>query len=81
MQSNRYKYFRWTPRTARITFAWVVVVPAMVGYLAYKTDVSCHQTHQMFDSALTRPMTAGALGLPRKEERRPDCGAVEREGR
>lgn len=40
MQSNRYKYFRWTPRTARITFIWVVAVPAMVGYAAYKTDVS-----------------------------------------
>ncbi|KAJ9132321.1 hypothetical protein NKR19_g9348 [Coniochaeta hoffmannii] len=38
MNSNRYKYFRWTPRTARITFIWVVAVPAMVGYAAYKTD-------------------------------------------
>ena len=40
MTSNRYKYFRWTPRTARITFAYMVVVPAIVGYIAYKTDVS-----------------------------------------
>ncbi|KAB5558015.1 hypothetical protein GE09DRAFT_1104419 [Coniochaeta sp. 2T2.1] len=38
MNTNRYKYFRWTPRTARITFIWVAVVPAIVGYIAYKTD-------------------------------------------
>lgn len=40
MQRNRHHYFRWTPRTARITFMYVVVVPAIVGYIAYKTDVS-----------------------------------------
>lgn len=40
MTSNRYKYFRWTPRTARITFAYMVIVPGIVGYIAYKTDVS-----------------------------------------
>lgn len=38
MQTNRYKYFRWTPRTARIAFTWVFVVPSIVGYLSYKTD-------------------------------------------
>ncbi|KAI1326077.1 NADH:ubiquinone oxidoreductase 6.6kD subunit [Xylariaceae sp. FL0255] len=38
MQTNRHKYFRWTPRTARITFTYVVVVPALLGILAYKTD-------------------------------------------
>ncbi|OIW33751.1 hypothetical protein CONLIGDRAFT_628662 [Coniochaeta ligniaria NRRL 30616] len=38
MSSNRYKYFRWTPRTARITFIWVALVPGLVGYAAYKTD-------------------------------------------
>lgn len=40
MVTNRHKYFRWTPRTAGITFAYVVVIPGIVGYLAYKTDVS-----------------------------------------
>jgi hypothetical protein len=39
MHANRHKYFRWTPRTAGITFAYVVVFPAIVGYLAYTTDV------------------------------------------
>ncbi|KAK1768484.1 hypothetical protein QBC33DRAFT_535129 [Phialemonium atrogriseum] len=38
MITNRHKYFRWTPRTAGITFAYVVVIPGIVGYLAYKTD-------------------------------------------
>lgn len=41
MTNNRYKYFRWTPRTAGITFAYMVVVPGVIGYIAYKTDVSC----------------------------------------
>lgn len=40
MINNRHKYFRWTGRTARITFAYVVAFPAFVGYWAYKTDVS-----------------------------------------
>jgi len=40
MISNRYKYFRWTKRTALVSFVYVVVVPSTIGYLAYKTDVS-----------------------------------------
>lgn len=40
MQKNRYKYFRWTPRTATITFMYVIVGPAIVGYIGYKTQVS-----------------------------------------
>jgi hypothetical protein len=40
MIQNRYKYFRWTRRTAGITFMYVVVVPGIIGYLGYKTDVS-----------------------------------------
>ncbi|OAQ62330.1 hypothetical protein VFPPC_14146 [Pochonia chlamydosporia 170] len=38
MQKTRHHFFRWTPRTARITFMYVVVVPAIFGYVAYKTD-------------------------------------------
>lgn len=37
---NRHQYFRWTPRTAWLTFAYVVAVPSIFGYLAYTTDVS-----------------------------------------
>lgn len=40
MQTNRHVYFRWTPRTARVTFMYVVVVPVILGTIAYKTDVS-----------------------------------------
>ncbi|KAL2164442.1 hypothetical protein VTH06DRAFT_3658 [Thermothelomyces fergusii] len=38
MTQNRYKYFRWTKRTARITFVYAVVIPTIIGYLAYKND-------------------------------------------
>ena len=44
MMVNRHKYFRWTGRTARITFAYVVAFPALIGYLAYTTDVSGSET-------------------------------------
>jgi uncharacterized membrane protein (UPF0136 family) len=40
MIQNRYKYFRWTKRTAGITFVYVAVIPGIIGYLGYKTDVS-----------------------------------------
>lgn len=39
MQKNRHHYFRFTPRTARITFIYVAVLPTLMGILAYKTDV------------------------------------------
>ncbi|RPA83761.1 NADH:ubiquinone oxidoreductase 6.6kD subunit [Ascobolus immersus RN42] len=38
MSANRWKYFRWTPRTARVTFRYVVFFPTLVGLLAYNTD-------------------------------------------
>ncbi|KAL2135266.1 hypothetical protein VTI74DRAFT_9146 [Chaetomium olivicolor] len=38
MVSNRYKYFRWTKRTAGITFMYVAVIPTIIAYLGYKTD-------------------------------------------
>ena len=40
MYVNRHKYFRWTPRTAWLTFAYVVAIPSVFGYMAYTTDVS-----------------------------------------
>ncbi|KAG5981099.1 hypothetical protein E4U55_003313 [Claviceps digitariae] len=40
MQKTRHHFFRWTSRNARITFMYVVVVPAIFGYVAYKTDVA-----------------------------------------
>lgn len=41
MSANRWKYFRWTPRTAWITFAYVVVVPSALCYVGLVTEVSC----------------------------------------
>ncbi|TVY13159.1 hypothetical protein LARI1_G008713 [Lachnellula arida] len=38
MMVNRHKYFRWTGRTARISFAYMVVVPALFGYIAYTSE-------------------------------------------
>ncbi|KAM4062192.1 hypothetical protein HRG_009039 [Hirsutella rhossiliensis] len=38
MQKNRHHYFRWTPRNAKITIMYLVVVPAIAGYMAYKND-------------------------------------------
>jgi hypothetical protein len=40
MVVNRHKYFRWTKRTAWISFAYVILVPAMLGTAGYMTDVS-----------------------------------------
>ncbi|KUI64056.1 hypothetical protein VM1G_10867 [Cytospora mali] len=38
VSSNRYKYFRWTPRTALISFNYVILVPSILGYFAYATE-------------------------------------------
>ena len=40
MNKERYKYFKWTPRTAWISFMYAVFVPSVVGYVFAKTDVS-----------------------------------------
>ena len=40
MSANRWKYFRWTPRTAWITFVYVVAIPTTLGYVGYMVDVS-----------------------------------------
>lgn len=39
MSMNRYKYFRWTPRTALITINYMVVVPTILTVIAYSTEV------------------------------------------
>ncbi|KAF2469858.1 uncharacterized protein BDR25DRAFT_304261 [Lindgomyces ingoldianus] len=38
MWTNRHKYFRWTPRTAWITFVYMVLVPLPVGIAGYMTE-------------------------------------------
>jgi hypothetical protein len=39
MSANRYKYFKWTPRTARITVVYTMLIPAAILYTAYATEV------------------------------------------
>ena len=39
MSTQRHKFFRWTPRTAGITFAYAIAVPFIIGVIAYQTDV------------------------------------------
>ncbi|KAF2485755.1 hypothetical protein BDY17DRAFT_322570 [Neohortaea acidophila] len=38
MNVKRHEYFRWTPRTAWLTFTYVVAIPSSLLYLAYRTD-------------------------------------------
>lgn len=40
MYVKRHEFFRWTRRTAGISFAYVVAVPAAFLYMAYQTEVS-----------------------------------------
>lgn len=76
MSTNRYKYFRWTPRTALITINYMVVVPTILTVIAYSTEV-CTCLRRTF-LRVTGEWTAdflvgtGQVGLPGKEERRPD---------
>jgi len=38
LNQNRYKYFKWTPKTVQASLIYVVIVPAIIGYIGYKTD-------------------------------------------
>ncbi|GIJ83341.1 hypothetical protein Asppvi_002160 [Aspergillus pseudoviridinutans] len=38
LNANRYKYFRWTPRHAWLSFIYMIAIPGTLGYIAYKTD-------------------------------------------
>ncbi|ROW14330.1 hypothetical protein VPNG_03928 [Cytospora leucostoma] len=38
MNNARYLYFRWTPRTALISFNYLILFPGLLGYAAYATD-------------------------------------------
>lgn len=40
LNKNRFRYFRWTPYTAKVTIMYTCVVPAIVFALGYYTDVS-----------------------------------------
>ncbi|KAL0638942.1 hypothetical protein Q9L58_001993 [Maublancomyces gigas] len=38
LNSERFRFFRWTNRTAKLSFIYVVAIPFALGVLAYKTD-------------------------------------------
>lgn len=38
MHENRYKYFRWTKRTAWLSFCYIIVGPAVCFSIGYFTD-------------------------------------------
>lgn len=40
MMKHRYRYFRWTPRTAWISFVYMALIPCALGYAGLKADVS-----------------------------------------
>lgn len=71
MMVNRHKYFRWTTRTARITFAYMVAFPAFIGYLAYTTDVSGN-----IGTGRVMLTSAGQMGYAREAEGQYDCGIL-----
>jgi len=43
MYVKRHEYFKWTPRTARISFTFVIAIPSVALYYAWTTDVSSPQ--------------------------------------
>ena len=73
MMVNRHKYFRWNGRTARITFAYVVAFPALIGYLAYTTDVSA-KPNRIRVNELT---SAGQMGFEGQATGQYDCGVLD----
>lgn len=40
MQVERYRHFKWTPRTAWLSILFAVAIPSSLYYVANKTDVS-----------------------------------------
>ena len=73
MNNNRHKYFRWTPRTAWLSFVYVLVIPGIVGYIGYTTDVSV-LTSRIASPVFDRHKLVGAgwqrPGLEKIEEKK-----------
>ncbi|KAF1343935.1 NADH:ubiquinone oxidoreductase 6.6kD subunit [Delphinella strobiligena] len=38
MYVKRHEYFRWTPRTAWLSLAYMVIIPGISLYVGYKSD-------------------------------------------
>jgi hypothetical protein len=55
MYVKRHEYFRWTRRTAFLSFAYVIAVPSAFLYMAFKTEVSAFaQALQLFSAETVR---------------------------
>lgn len=39
LNANRYKYWRWTPRHAMLSFVYMGLIPGVLGYFAYNYEV------------------------------------------
>ena len=65
MYTNRHKYFRWTPRTTWLTLTYVVLIPGIVGYMGYVTDVS----QALF---ISTPSSGG----PQGHQKQAKCGGA-----
>lgn len=68
MTVNRHKYFRWTKRTAWITFAYVALVPGLMAAAGYKYEVSW----RMFDSGCGHVLITGQGKWDYRGKRRGD---------
>ena len=53
MYVKRHEYFRWTPRTAWLSVAYVLAIPGALMYTAYKIDVS-HTRDRRFSGQVYR---------------------------
>ncbi|KAF7503762.1 hypothetical protein GJ744_003304 [Endocarpon pusillum] len=38
LNKNRWRYFRWSPRTAWIGFVYAALIPTGLGYVFWRTD-------------------------------------------
>lgn len=80
LNANRYKYFKWTPRNAWLTLLYVGIVPSIIGYVAYSTDVSALQISRencVRSDGLTAVDYIGKIWLARKETRWYHCWILE----
>jgi hypothetical protein len=86
MSNNRYKYFKWTPKTARVTFAYVFLIPSIFLYIGYKTEV-CSLSHSYLShdrlwrkllngGLLMRSAFIGKIRIQEQTERRSYRGVV-----
>lgn len=78
MYVKRHEYFRWTPRTAWLSLAYMAIIPGISLYAAYKIDVSlieCVWQGQEMGSLgriLMGPSIAGADDVLRQRMRTMD---------